>query len=509
MNEQDRQKRSERILAMYRETRSIGATVRRLKVGIHTVRKVLRGMDHPRSTPVRVKQKSKLEPYRAVIERLVVIDGLTAVLVLEHLRKLGYEGGYSILKRHVRTIRPNARKRVTTRLEHEPGAEGQVDWSPYSVSLGGEVRIVHAFSMVLPFSRFMVIRMALDEQLDTLLTLHEEAFSILGGYPAVMTYDNMTTVGRHIKEGEVWINPRFEEYRRRCGFALHLIDPGRPTQHGSVERPFHYFEHNCLLRRGSNFADFEDLQNHVRTWCDEVANVRIHGTTRERPCDRFKRERLLLLPRPEHRPDMRRKLFRGVGDDFCIAFDTNRYSVPPRYVGMPATILVKEEEIEILIEGAVVALHPICRERLESKVLPEHEQEFKKSTTNTRLLEQAFIRLGPVAHDYYQGLKTSRGRGAGFHLSRLLKLTDRYGVTKVTGAMAHAARFGNYSAEAVVRVLSGRELTTPPSLRTLEVQPPPEQVRRWLEGLEVESKDLSDYDRLIEKLAKESGEGDE
>jgi len=510
MNEQERAQRKERILATFQATGSIRATARQLRMSVNTVRDVLRGTENkrPRAVPSAPRQ-SLLDPFVPMISRLVLEDHLTAILVLQEIRALGYTGGYSILKDRVRRIRPSKKTRATTVIEHPPGAEGQVDWSPYSVNLGGEQRVVHAFSMVLPFSRFMVVRFALNEQLDTLLALHEEAFSILRAIPKLMTYDNMTTVGRHISRDEIWINPRFADYAKSCGFDIHLIDPGRPNQHGSVERPFFYVETNFLLSHRSRFADFEDLDRKIRQWCDEVANVRIHGTTRERPVDRLKRERSLLLPLPSDRPEIARMVTRKVGSDFCVPVDTNRYSVPPRYVGQVATVKVVGETVEIKVGGDPVAVHPLNHARYDRKVLPEHEEAFKRVTPSRRLLEQAFLRLGPAAEDYYQGLRTQRGRGAGYHLQRILRLSDRHSASVVCGAMAYAARFGNYSADAIARVIAGRELREVASPAPGEVSAPPERVKRWLEGLDVETGELSDYDRIIARQGGGEGGDDE
>jgi len=152
------------------------------------------------------------------------------------------------------------------------------------------------------------------------------------------------------------------------------------------------------------------------------------------------------------------------------------------------------------VSGTIVARHTIKPGEHGRIVLPEHEDAFKKSSRNARLQEQVFVRLGPVGEDYYQGLRTSRGRGAGFHLARLLKLCDRYGIEKVSGAMAHSARYGNYSADAVVRVLAGQGQE--PTLRGTDATPapPPDRVKRWLEGLDVERGDLRHYDRLVDNL---------
>jgi len=504
------EKRRTRILEAFRTEGTIRGTAKKLHMGVNTVRKALRGQQLGRGAPQHgaPARPSKLDPYRQIIQRLVLEDKLTAVLVHAEISALGYTGGHTILKQYVRQIRPQSLPKPTTVVEHVPGDEGQVDWSPYTVELGGEVRVVHGFSMVLPWSRYMVVRFALDEQLETLVQMHEEAFLDIGAIPHVMTYDNMTTVGRHVGPGQVWINPRFEAYAKERGFEIKLIKPGNPNEHASVERPFGYVEGNCLLRRRSRFASLDDLQAHARWWCAQVANVRDHGTTRERPIDRLVREKPLMLPLASGRVELCRTLARLVGSDFCVAVDTSRYSVPPRFVGQPCTVRLYEAKLEILIGGEIVAVHERHHEPRGRHVLPEHEEQFKRCTPSRRLLEQAFLRLGSVARDYHQGLVAERGKGAGYHIQRILKLADRHGSSVVIGAMSQAARYGNYSADAVARVVAGRAIKMRnKAARGHGAEPPPEAVRRWLEGLDVEQRDLDDYDRMLDD--KEPGDDTE
>jgi hypothetical protein len=88
----------------------------------------------------------------------------------------------------------------------------------------------------------------------------------------------------------------------------------------------------------------------------------------------------------------------------------------------------------------------------------EHEEAFERTTPAAGLFEQAFLRLGLSATTYHDGAEQHRGRGAGHHLQRILRLADRHGSSVVSGAMANAARHGNSSADAVARVIVGREL---------------------------------------------------
>ncbi|MSQ84968.1 MAG: hypothetical protein EXR77_19190, partial [Myxococcales bacterium] len=55
---QEKERRRQRILTTYSETGSIGATVRKLKVSIHTVRKVLRAGTQPQPVAA-VRQPAK------------------------------------------------------------------------------------------------------------------------------------------------------------------------------------------------------------------------------------------------------------------------------------------------------------------------------------------------------------------------------------------------------------------------------------------------------------------
>ncbi|MCX5745959.1 MAG: IS21 family transposase, partial [Proteobacteria bacterium] len=410
--------------------------------------------------------------------------------------ELGYNGGYSILREYVRTLKPRADKRPTTVIEHPPGKEGQVDWSPYSVSLGGMTTLVSAFSFVLPFSRYMFVRFALDTTHETLVRLHEEAFAEFGAVPHIMTYDNMTTVGRHI-DGEQVLNAAFAAYATRMDFVVQLTRPRKPNDHASVERPFHYVEHNCLRRRRFTFADLDDLNAHARDWCARVANVRTHGTTRVRPCDQLVHERPYLKAHPNAAVEPYEAIDREVQRDFCVRVDNNRYSTDPKLVREPVSVRLYRTRVEIWHRGAQHCVHVRATGRDQRSVLPEHEAAFKSLAPSRLLLEQAFLRLGDNARPFYEALKTQKGHAAGYHIQRLLRLADRHGAEVVAGAMAQAARYGNYDAETVARLIAGRASQRQRPMPNYPLATP-EGRGQWLAGLDVESRDLADFDKLID-----------
>ena len=485
------EKQQSQIREAFQRTGSIRRTVKETGFSRNAVRRALNPHAVP-PAPASHPRPSKLDPYKAKIGYLVREKDLTAVRVMEEISEVGYKGGYSILKEHIRTIRPRPYRRPAPPIDHPPGQEGQMDWSPHRVILGGRNQIVHTGSIVLCFSRWLFFHHFPDETLENVIRLHEEAFQELGAVPETITYDNMTTVGRHSGPSEVWINPTFQGFADAYGFKIVILPPGAKERHGKVERPFHYIEHNFLA--GREFQDMEDLNHRADAWRANTANVRIHGTLRERPVDRLQRERPYLKPLPQRLNALVYKdVDRLIHSDFCVIVNTNRYSVNPNLIGQYAKVRLYDAHLEIWVNQELDCKHTYIQGQYQRQVLPEHEQLYKKITGQTQLLEKAFLRLGQPAQTYYEGLKKHRRAAAGYHLQRILTYADRYGNDVVSGALAYAERYGAYSADAVLRILTGKKPKTNIPPRDI-----PENIRQWLRTCAVEKQDLRFYDSLVD-----------
>jgi S-DNA-T family DNA segregation ATPase FtsK/SpoIIIE len=189
-------------LVEQKETGSIRKTAALLKVSRNAVRRKLRSI--PSAPAGKLSRKSKLDPYKAKISYLVREKDLSAVRILEEIQPLGYGGGYTILKDYIRSVRIRKTRGPTAPIDHQVGHETQMDWSPHRVTIGGREVIVHTGSLILCFSRWLHLRFFTDETLESVIALHREAFERIQGVPATITYDNMTTVGRHVGPKDVW-----------------------------------------------------------------------------------------------------------------------------------------------------------------------------------------------------------------------------------------------------------------------------------------------------------------
>ncbi|WP_270744826.1 hypothetical protein [Lactococcus petauri] len=75
----------------------------------------------------RNKRKSKLDPYESIIDEKIVI-GCTAISIFKFIQKLGFDGGYTIVKSYCKTYKDEKRKKATIRVHHVPAVAAQVDW---------------------------------------------------------------------------------------------------------------------------------------------------------------------------------------------------------------------------------------------------------------------------------------------------------------------------------------------------------------------------------------------
>jgi hypothetical protein len=115
-----------------------------------------------------------------------------------------------------------------------------------------------------------------------------------------------------------------------------------------------YVKRNALI--GRRFGSWDELNDWLERWSGEVADLRVHGTTHERPIDRFAREHLTPLGnRPPYRYE--RVRLRRVANDAMVAVEATRYSVPVEYVGLTVSVQESADHYEFFHQDLLVARH--------------------------------------------------------------------------------------------------------------------------------------------------------
>ncbi len=242
----------------------------------------------------RAPRSIKLDPYTGIIEaRLETYPRLTAVRLLEEIRAAGYRGGYTQLKEYVRKVRPRPPEDPVVRFETPPGHQGQVDFADFRLPWGKR----YAFLVVLGYSRILWLQFFTRQTMQHVFEGLEAAFSFFGGVPHELLFDQMKAVitkDERAAGGRVTENAEFLRFAHHWDFRVRACRPYRAKTKGKVERPVSYVRSSFFY--GRTFTSDEDLNHQARHWLDHVANVRTHGTLKERPVDRFEQERDLLRP---------------------------------------------------------------------------------------------------------------------------------------------------------------------------------------------------------------------
>lgn len=141
----------------------IRAICRQLGVSRTAVRHALRS-DGPPQYQRPVRPNPQLVPYAAQIHTWYFGQHLIGSPILRELRALGYGGGPTALYRYLKELRTAVpSSKATVRFEMPPGRQGQFDWSPYTLEIGGELTKVIVFGLTLGYSRRKHYTVSLDE----------------------------------------------------------------------------------------------------------------------------------------------------------------------------------------------------------------------------------------------------------------------------------------------------------------------------------------------------------
>jgi hypothetical protein len=323
-----------------------------------------------------------------------------------------------------------------------------VDWGACGcVQIGSMTRTVSVFVAVLCYSQLMFIEFTLSQRKAEFYRSLVHALELFGACPRAVIVDNLKAAVTNGSGRAACFHPEFQAL---CGYyCLQPIACERrnPESKGIVEGGVRYVKHNTLSGRGDELVGFEDYAGFALRWRDEVANSRIHETTRERPVDRFQRERPLLRALPAVGFNTDEVAPAVVSPHARVGFDGNRYSAPPQLARQPVTIRANQRELRAVHNGEVVAQHVRSYQRAELIVLPEHALAALALHRRSRssALGQDFDALGPEARLFHLRLKSQPVK-SGVHLRRLLSLAKLYGRAELLGAISRALELTTYDA---------------------------------------------------------------
>ena len=377
-----------------------------LGVSRNSVRRYLRG-GIAAETQVRPTARTLDDAQRALACEL--LDGAARGNGVVVRRLLAEQDVKVPLRTLQRVLAPRRREKraaevATVRFETAPGHQMQIDFGEKWIRIATSMVRVFFFVAVLGYSRRIFVRASLSQRQDDWREGLAGAFRCFGGVTHQILIDRAgaLVVGEDRQTGTVRIHPAFAAFCSDWGVTVAACRPYRARTKGKTESGVGYVKHNGIA--GLEFASFAALEGHLEKWRVE-ADGRVHGTTHERPCDRFERdEKSALRPLPARSVPIReRRIRRRVATDCFVDVDTVRYSVPHRLVRRTLEVLVAEHEVMIYDGSEIVARHRRCFEPHARVIDPAHFEGIYRQRDDAKTVASSMLRCSLDAYASYVG----------------------------------------------------------------------------------------------------------
>ncbi|MBC8459370.1 MAG: helix-turn-helix domain-containing protein [Deltaproteobacteria bacterium] len=433
----------ETILTLHLKGVAIREISRILNISRNTVKRVLRGKGNSPS-----QTSSPYEEIKPIILELFKPCRSNVVRISEILQeKYGCVIPYSSLTRIVRELglRENKSKHRAGDYSFAPGEECQHDTSPHKLIIGEKKVKAQCAGLVLAYSRKLFIQYYPSFTRFEAKVFLTEAFRFMDGTCPRCIIDNTSVIVANGSGPDADISPEMERFGDIFGmkFVPHRI--GDADRKAKIERNFFYVEKNFLP--GRTFSDWHDLNEQATKWCIEKANQKPKRSLGMSPDAAYLMEKPYLNPLPPYIPPVYKSFYRVVDVAGYVAVDTNRYSVPERFLGKQVEVHKSWEHVTVFFKNQKIAQHQRIMDKHNTRVTAKgHHRPFSRYRAHNGPSKEEKTLTGQydILDQYVRELKKrSSGRGVR-RMRRLLDLKRTYPADAFKNAIEQAFYYGLY-----------------------------------------------------------------
>lgn len=398
--------------------------------------------------------ESECEPYRQIIvEKLE--QGLSATRIHQDLsEEPGFAVSYYSVRRYVARLRHKSPLPVR-RLETSPGEEAQVDFGTGAVVVTpeGRRRRPWVFRIVLSYSRKAYSEAVWRQSTEAFVQCLENAFHHFGGVPKRLVIDNLKAAVAKADWYDPEVHPKLQSFAAHYGTVFLPTKPYTPRHKGKVESGVKYVKDNAL--KGRTFRSLVEENAFLLHWETNIADTRIHGTTKQQVGRLFERERGALLPVPVERFPFFHEARRAVHRDGHVEVDKAFYSVPPEYVGWRLWVRWDGRLVRVFDHRfRQVAVHAKAepgRFRTAGEHIPREKVSAVERGTDALLRQVAAI--GPQTRQWAEATTQARGVEAVRVLVGLKALAAKQDAEALEKACQTALSYGAYRLRTIRQLL--------------------------------------------------------
>lgn len=391
------------------------------------------------------------EQIEAALERGLSIQRIYQDLVLERQ----FAGSYFSVRRFV-LHRVDGQELPFRRMECAPGQELQVDFGQGAwVMENGKRRRPHLFRAVLSYSRKAYSEAVWRQTSESFLRCLENAFRDFGGVTVTVVPDNLKAGVLQADWYDPELHPKLEEFAQHYGTVILPTKPATPRHKGKVESAVKYAQNNAV--KGRTFETLTAQNAYLADWEKNVADTRIHGTTRRQVGQLFEEvERSALQPLPASLFPVFEEAQRTVHRDGYVEFKKAYYSAPPEYVGRQVWVRQETRLLRLYnTRREQIALHALA-EPGKFTTDPAHLHSRKRHLIERGadyLLDRCRM-IGPLTGTWAEAMHQTRGPQSLRVMQGLLQLAEKHPVAELEKAAGIATHHGTWRLRDLKRLLA-------------------------------------------------------
>ena len=259
-----------------------------------------------------------------------------------------------------------------------------------------------------------------------------------------------------------------KDYAAFAAYYGFLAQPCRvytPTDKGKVESNVKYVKESCF--KGRNFISIVEAKEFLSTWLRDIANKRIHGTTKKVPVEVFLEcEQAKLSPLPKEDYILSNSKECNVATNCHISYKGNYYSVPYGYVGKTVNVVEMNGLLRIYSDKKEIALHSLATCEKGKFLTDINHYPHSKNITIDEILSRQKAEMNNIGKDaseffdLYINANITNRKYDYRAISGILSLRKKYSDENINSACARAILFNSINYKTIKNILEKNIDTT-------------------------------------------------
>jgi transposase len=344
-----------------------------------------------------------------------------------------------------------ATTKATMHISRKPGEQTEVDWAGQTVPIidrdSGEIIDAYIFVAVLSSSQYAYVEAFLGQDQECWIAAHVNAFRFFGGTTRILTPDNLKTGVDQSSWYTPVINKTYHEMAEHYGTAVIPARVRKPKDKPNAEGTVGVISTWVLAAlRNQKFFSLPELNEAILDKLAVFNSKPFQKKTGSRLSAFLEEERYALQPLPASPYELAFWKIATVQFNYHITVEKMHYSVPYEYIKHQVDVRSTRRVVEVFFNNHRICSHPrLYGMEGQYSTITEHMPDDHQQYTQWN--GERFIswaqNVGPHTAIAIKAILTAHKIEQQGYRScmALLKMADRYSVTRLEAACARALSY--------------------------------------------------------------------